>query len=224
MTIEVNWCRITADARYPYIHHKADGKYPLMFNPEIISHPNPKSRYNICPAFSSVQQYLIRSPYYGSFSFGIDGINFAKSPHLMNLVRPADENYGNLDKPYFQFQVPYLFWSKKEVYLWIEDVPEMFNTNYKNWHIIKGMLPIHKIYRPIHPAIIMKNYNDTFKIEREEPLYSVTLFSPHGKIKLIEKEPSEEILVKSISSAKASAFCPYKWSKSLFSNWIDGVN
>lgn len=219
MTIEVNWCRLTADATYPYIHHKADGKYPLMFDPEEVVYPNTKARYHACPSFGSVQQYVIKSPFYGSFSFNKNGINFENSPHLQQLVRPSDEDPYTLSNPYFQFNVTYLFWSEQECYLWVEDCPEQYNKQYREWFILKGMIPVHEIYRPVHPAIVMKSFNSKFSIEREDPLYGITLFSPKGRIKLVEKEPSDNILARSISSTKAITFCPYKWSKSLFKKW-----
>jgi hypothetical protein len=221
MTIEVNWCRLTADAAYPYIHHKADGKYPLMFEPEEVKYPNSKARYHACPSFGSVQQYLIKSPFYGTMEFDKQGVRFPNSEHLQQLVRFSDEPHHILATPYFQFNVTYLFWSKEETYLWVEDSPRMYDKNYREWSVIKGMVPIHEVYRPVHPAIVMKDFNSKFTIDREDPLFSVTLFSPKGRIKLIEKEPSEDVLAKSISSTKASSFCPYKWSTSLFKKWFN---
>lgn len=224
MNAIVNWCKITADAAYPYLHHKADGKYPLMYDPDLVILPDIKAKYMACPSFGSVQQYLIKSPFYGKVNFDpFLGVDVSNSPHLASVIKGPEENLMDLNNPYFQLQVPYLFWSDSECYLWVHDIPEMYNSEYRNWYIIKGMIPIHKIYRPVHPAIVMKNKNETFKIDRGDPLFGVTLFSPEGKIKLVEKEPDESILVKMISSTKASSFCPYKWSKELFGKWFNGV-
>jgi hypothetical protein len=200
-------------------HPLFDLLYPLT--PYDPPHKTDKQLLvNQCPAMQAFdnQSFIIKSP----VDIRLDYDTFAKK-----LTTNAPEGTRSLilteqpDSPIIQLAFYYLFWQDKpsDTQLFLYDPPLYSLKSLPNFYITAGMIPIGQYTRNSSIGIIIKDKTKPVIIKRGQPLATITTLSSK-KIQLKKTPPPQHILDTNARNLKMKKFCPYTFSKQLFSRWL----
>lgn len=214
---------------YYYPHHpnrdiEEDALFDLMYDLEPINPPHTsyKSDMTSCPAMSVNQShtYLIRSPIDFSISYNQQQRKWASTKEVSDEVSQMFILHQDRN-PYFQLGVYYLFWSEKKsnTQLWQHDVPLHEVNEIPSWYTATGMFPVGEYVRTTACGMILKPDHTKIKVTRGQPIAAITLVGD-TKIKLVKKQPSQEIIDMNYRNLTKPKYCPYLAAKTLFSRWL----
>ena len=197
--------------------------FDLLYPLESYAPPHKEDKgllVNKCPAMQAYdnQSFIIKSP----VDIRLDYDTFANK-----LTTNAPEGTRSLilteqpNSPIIQFAFYYLFWQDKpsDTQLFLYDAPLYSLNTLPNFYITAGMIPIGQYTRNSSIGIIIKDKTKPIIIKRGQPLATITALSSN-RIQLIRKQPPQHILDTNARNLKMKKFCPYTFSKQLFSRWL----
>jgi len=201
-------------------HPLFDLLYPLTpYNPP---HKDDKQLLvNSCPAMQAFdnQSFIIKSP----VDIRIDYDTFTNT-FRTNVPEGTSSlilGTGDQSVPILQFAFYYLFWQDKQTdtQLFLYDPPLYSLKSLPNYYITAGMIPIGNYTRNTSIGIVIKDKTKPVIIKRGQPLATITALSSK-RIKLKKTPPPQHILDTNARNLKMKKFCPYTFSKQLFSRWL----
>lgn len=196
--------------------------YDLLYDLEAYAPPhkeNTSLQVNKCPGMTSFdnQSFILRSP----LDIHLVYDTFKKewktnAPEGTKSLIMTEQNSTILQLAFY-----YLFWQDKQsdTQLFMYDPPLYSLTTLPNFYITAGMVPIGQYTRNTSVGLIPKDIDKPIKIKRGQPLATFTAFSSK-KIQLIKQTPPQHILDANSRHLKMKHFCPYTFSKQLFSRWL----
>ena len=178
-------------------------------------HKKYKSLLDACPAMEVHKEhtYLLKSPM--DFTLTSENNKWTSSDNVKDIIIPSN-------KPYIQLQFYYLFWSKRKtnVKLWQHDPPLYTVNKATTWYTATGMIPIGEYTRNTSVGFILKYNQNTIEIKKGEIITSFTLVGD-SKVELIKEVPTQKVINRNIQNYTRKQFCPYTFSKKLFSRWFE---
>ena len=214
---------------YPYTPYDTNERiethplYDLLYPLENYNPPHKDDKQlvvNKCPAMQAFdnQSFIIKSP----VDIRIDYDPFKKTfktnvPEGTNTLILTEQ----VDSPIFQLAFYYIFWQDKQTdtQLFLYDPPLYSLKSLPNYYITAGMIPIGTYTRNTSIGIIVKDKNKPVIIKRGQPLATITALSSK-RIKLKKTPPPQHILDTNARNLMMKKFCPYTFSKQLFSRWL----
>jgi len=82
------------------------------------------------------------------------------------------------------------------------------------------MIPIGEYTRNTSVGFILKYNQNIIEIKKGEVITSFTLVGD-SKIELIKEVPTHKVISRNIQNYTRKQFCPYTFSKKLFSRWFE---
>jgi len=214
---------------YPYTPYDTEERiethplYDLLYPLENYNPPHKDDKQlmvNQCPAMQAFdnQSFIIKSP----VDIRLDYDTFKNK-----LTTNAPEGTRSLilteqpDSPIIQLAFYYIFWQDKpsDTQLFLYDPPLYSLKSLPNFYITAGMIPIGNYTRNSSIGIIIKDKTKPVIIKRGQPLATITALSSK-RIKLKKTPPPQHILDTNARNLKMKKFCPYTFSKQLFSRWL----
>lgn len=211
---------------------KADPLWDLSYELEPQEFPFRSERVAKCPASIASYQhtFIARSSidcdvYFDkpnktmhSPTLGQYGFDWVFTCDDLDRLDEVDVITMQINSPKYMFWTPRLA-HKKNIQIWLHDVPQQYLTEYRNWYVIQGMLPKNFIHREVNGAIALKPGENHFSLKRGEPMYAITIFCDE-KVKLKRKEVPQEIWDNQRRKSLMKMFCPYTYSKKIYEKFL----
>lgn len=211
---------------------KADPLWDLSFELEQQQFPFKKERVAKCPAAIASYQHtwIARATIDADVYFDKDNLS-AQSTNVSQygfdwMFNVDDiERLNEVDLITMQIQSPkVIFWTpkedhKKNIQIWVHDVPQQYLTEYRNWFVVQGFLPKNFLYREVIAAIVMKQGENHFSIKRGDPLCAFSIICDE-KVKLKRKPIPQEIWDSQRRKSLMKMFCPYTYSKKIYERFL----
>lgn len=211
---------------------KADPLWDLSFELEPQQFPFKKETVAKCPASIASYQHtwiaratIDADVYFDKENCAAQCTNVTRE--AFNEVFHIDDirNLNNVDLITMQVVSPrFIFWTpkqdhKKNIQIWIHDVPQQYLTEYRNWFIVQGFLPKNFLHREVVGAITMKPGETHFSIKRGDPLCAISILCDE-KVKLKRKQIPQEIWDDQHRKSFMKMFCPYTYSKKIYERFL----